>query len=51
VSKALAEVLLAQMDEKSNPQQAKNILKSLQTPDQRPAVSRAVNELSTQASK
>lgn len=51
VSKAQAQILLAQLDETSNPQQAKNILKSLQTPDQRPAVSRAVNDLSSQASK
>lgn len=51
VSKAQAQILLAQLDEKTNPQQAKNILKSLQTPDQRPAVSRAVNDLLSQASK
>lgn len=51
VSKAQAQILLAQIDEKANPQQAKNILKSLQTPDQRPAVSRAVNDLSNQVSK
>jgi predicted negative regulator of RcsB-dependent stress response len=51
VSKAQAQVLLAHLDEKVNPQQAKNILKSLQTPNQRPAVSRAVNDLLSQASK
>lgn len=51
VSKAQAQVLLAQLDEKVNPQQAKNILKSLQTPNQSPAVSRAVNDLLNQASK
>jgi lipopolysaccharide biosynthesis regulator YciM len=51
VSKAQAQILLAQLDERTNPQQAKNILKSLQTPDQRPAVTRAVNELSAQSSK
>jgi predicted negative regulator of RcsB-dependent stress response len=51
VSKAQAQILLAQLDEHTNPQDAKNILKSLQTPDQRPAVTRAVNELSAQSSK
>lgn len=51
VSKAQAQILLAQLDEKANPQQANNILKSLQTPDQRPAVSRAVNDLLNPASK
>lgn len=51
VSKDQAQILLAQLDEKSNPQQAANILKSLQTPNQRPAVSRAVNDLLSPASK
>jgi predicted negative regulator of RcsB-dependent stress response len=51
VSKAQAQILLAQLDEKANPQQAKNILKSLQTPNQSPTVSRAVNDLLNQASK
>lgn len=51
VSKAQAQILLAQLDQRANPQQAKNLLKSLQTPDQRPAVTRAVNELSAQSSK
>jgi predicted negative regulator of RcsB-dependent stress response len=51
ISKAQAQILLAQLDQRANPQQAKNLLKSLQTPDQRPAVARAVNELSAQSSK
>jgi predicted negative regulator of RcsB-dependent stress response len=48
VSKAQAEILLARMDETSNPQQAKSILQSLKAPNQDPVVSRAVSELSAQ---
>ncbi len=51
VSKAQAQILLASLDESVNPQQAKDILQSLRGPDARPAVSRAVSELSTQAPK
>lgn len=51
VSKAQAQILLAHLDESANPQQAKNILQSLRGPNQSPAVSRAVNELSSQSSK
>jgi hypothetical protein len=48
VSKAQAEVMLAQLDQATNPQQAKKILDSLKSPNQDPAVSRAVDQLSTQ---
>ncbi len=51
VSKAQAQILLAHLDESVNPQQAKNILQSLRGPDARPAVSRAVSELSAQSPK
>ena len=51
VSKAQAQILLASLDEHTNPQQAKNILQSLKGPDARPAVSRAANELSAEAPK
>ncbi len=48
VSKAQAQVLLAHLDEKTNPQLAKSILQSLKTPTQDPAVTRAVDELTSQ---
>ena len=51
VSKAQADILLAQLDLTTNPQQAKKILQSLKTPTQRPAVSRAVDQLSAQLTK
>ncbi len=46
VSKAQADILLAQLDVTTNPQQAKKILQSLRAPDQSPAVSRAVDQVS-----
>ena len=51
VSKAQAEILLAHLEENTNPKDAKKILQSLksQTPD--PAVTRAVDQMSAQISK
>jgi lipopolysaccharide biosynthesis regulator YciM len=51
VSKAQAQVLLAHIEESTNPQDAKKILQSLKTPNQRPAVTHAVDELSAQLTK
>ncbi|MGH9583670.1 MAG: hypothetical protein ACRD4O_12105, partial [Bryobacteraceae bacterium] len=47
VSKAQAEILLAQLEMKSNPGQAKKILQSLKTPDERAAVARAAGEVAS----
>lgn len=51
VSKAQAQVLLARLDATSNPKEAKAILHSLQTRNQDPAVTRAVDQLSAQLTK
>ncbi len=52
VSKAQAQILLAQIDQPVNPAESKNILKSIDKSDQgRPAVSRASDQLSTQLAK
>jgi AAA15 family ATPase/GTPase len=52
VSKAQAQILLAQIDQSVNPAESKNILKSIEKSDQgRPAVSRAADQLSTQLAK
>ena len=51
VSKAQADILLAQLDLTTNPQEAKKILQSLRTPTQRPSVSRAVDQLSGQLTR
>ena len=51
VSKVQAQVLLARLEETSNPQDAKKILQSLRTPNQDPAVTRAVDQLSAQLAK
>lgn len=48
VSKDQAQILLARLDGTANPKQAKNILQSLKSPTQRPAVTRAADELSNQ---
>lgn len=48
VSKSQAQLMLAQLDLATNPQQAKKILDSLKSPNEDPAVSRAVDQLSTQ---
>ena len=47
VSKPQAQILLAQLDGISNPKEAKQILQSLQTPNQDPAVSRAAGQVSS----
>ncbi|MGI8960219.1 MAG: tetratricopeptide repeat protein [Bryobacteraceae bacterium] len=46
VSKAQADILLAQLNLTTNPQEAKKILQSLRGPNQPPSVSRAVDQLS-----
>lgn len=51
VSKAQAQILLARLDETTNPQEAKKILDSLKSPTQDPAISRAVEQMSAQLAK
>jgi predicted negative regulator of RcsB-dependent stress response len=51
VSKEQAQIMLAQLEAKSNPQSAKAILNSLKAPQERPAVGRAVDQLSQQIGK
>jgi predicted negative regulator of RcsB-dependent stress response len=52
VSKAQAQILLAQLDQTANPKEAKSVLQSIEKSDrQRPAVTRAADELSTQLTK
>ncbi len=51
VSKAQAQILLARLDQTTNPQEAKKIVQSLKTPNQDPAVARAADEISSQLSK
>jgi hypothetical protein len=51
VSKAQAQILLARLDESTNPREAKKILDSLKNPAQDPAVSRAVEQMSAQLTK
>jgi Tetratricopeptide repeat-like domain len=51
VSKEQAQILRAQLDATTNPQQAKKILQSLQTPKQDPAISRAASELAAQVTR
>jgi predicted negative regulator of RcsB-dependent stress response len=51
VSKAQAEILLAQLNLTINPQEAKKILQSLKGPNQPPPVSRAVDQLSGQLTR
>jgi predicted negative regulator of RcsB-dependent stress response len=52
VSKAQAQILLAQLDETANPKEAKGILQSIgKTDRERPAVTRAADQLSTQLAK
>jgi lipopolysaccharide biosynthesis regulator YciM len=49
VSKAQAQILLAQIDQTANPKEAKSILQSIEKSDrQRPAVTRAAEKLSPQ---
>ena len=51
VSKGQAQVLLAQLNETINPQQAKRILQGLKTPNESPAISRAADQVSAQLTK
>jgi hypothetical protein len=51
VSKAQAQVLLAQLLQSTNPQEAKKIEQSLKTPNQSPAVTRALEQISSQTAK
>lgn len=51
VSKAQADILLAQLDLTTNPQEARKILQSLRGPNQPPSVSRAVDQLSGQLTR
>jgi len=51
VSKAQAQILLAQLDETTNPQEAKRIVQSLKTPNQDPAVTRAADQISSELTK
>ena len=51
VSKAQAQILLAHLEETTNPQDAKKILQALKSPTQDPAVSRAVDQMSAQLTK
>ncbi|MFL6451063.1 MAG: tetratricopeptide repeat protein [Bryobacteraceae bacterium] len=48
VSKAQAQVLLAQSLESTNPAEAKKLLQSLKAPNQSPAVTRAIEQLASQ---
>jgi hypothetical protein len=48
VSKEQAQILLAELDKTTNPQEAKRILDSLKKPDQDPEVTRAVDQVSAQ---
>jgi hypothetical protein len=48
VSKPQAQILLAQMLESSNPSEAKKIVQSLRTPNQSPAVTRALEQIASQ---
>lgn len=51
VSKAQADILLAQLDVTTNPQEAKRIVQSLRGPNQPPAVSRAADQISGQLTR
>lgn len=51
VSKAQAQILLAQILESSNPREAKKIVQSLRVPNQSPAVTRALDQVAAQPSK
>ena len=48
VSKQQAQIMLAQLDETANPQEAKQILQDLKKPDQDPAIARAAEQVSAQ---
>lgn len=52
VSKAQAQVLLAQLDQTTDPQQSKNVLRGIENTDQqRPAVKKATEQLNSELTK
>ncbi len=51
VSKAQAEVLMAQLEETANPAEAKRILQGLKGPNVSPAITRAADQVSSQLTK
>ena len=51
VSKAQAQIMLAHLEETTNPKDASKILQSLKAPTQDPAVSRAADQVSAQLTK
>ncbi len=51
VSKDQAQILLAQLEQTTNPKDAKKILQSLKTPNEDPVVARAADQLSAQMAK
>lgn len=51
VSKAQAQILLARLEESTNPQQAKKLLQSVTTESKDPVVDRVAQQVSTQMSK
>lgn len=51
VSKAQAQIMLARLDETVNPKASRALLQTLKTPNERPAVARAVSEIEAQLSK
>ena len=51
VSKAQAQIMLARLDETVNPKASRALLQALKTPNERPAVSRAVSEVEAQLPK
>ncbi len=51
VSKAQAQILLAQVLQGSNPREAQKLLNSLRTPNQDPAVTRAIDQVASQGTR
>ena len=51
VSKAQAQILLAHLEETTNPQEAKKLLQALKDPKQDPAVARAGEQMTAQSTK
>ena len=51
VSKEQAQILLAELEQTTNPQDAKKILQALKKPDTDPAISRAADQLTAQLAK
>lgn len=51
VSKAQAQILLAQLDKSVNPQESKRLLQGLKSPTESPAISRAADQVAAQLGK